>query len=280
MIRVPVLTVAITLFSVTAASANWDEYCPALDIRGPVKSITVYDSRIDRKTGEVIGQPRKMSDTTVAYDRRKVTQVTYEVDTPYEAMLKMFPTDVMEYDASGRLLRHTLKLDGTSDHHTTRCEYDRDGRVLLVTKQSKNPEFDGRTIAYTYGRGWRRQRWQSPMAVVVTTQELDERDRPVREVKFHEVFNETSARTFEYEGTVTRTCWSATSEPDICSTTRKDAQGSLVELKVTAGSSRTVIYEYDPYGNWISERAEHVSVLAPDKTIRAVELKRRTITYW
>jgi YD repeat-containing protein len=258
------------------AEANWEDHCPPLRIRGPVASITQWTYRVDRNTGTAIGDPHKTSETSVSPDRRTVTEVLFDADSPEQIKLKMFPTTVAEYDGDGRLVSHTLKLDGREEFTVRRCGYDAAGRVSTVTQQSKSPDEDKRTITYTYGERWRKQEWKSPWATVVTTQDLDARGRPVRETRVHLTFQERSEHTFEYADDATTIC-SVETARKLCTNYRYDSNGDLVDSRSERGF-RTVTYEYDPHRNWTRQRVESATTggVTP---FRNVELHGRDITY-
>lgn len=258
------------------AEANWEDHCPELRIRGPVASITEWGYRVDRKTGTSIGDRRKISETTVSPDRRTVTEVIYDADSPIQIKLQMFPTTVFEYDGNGRLITHTLKLDGQEVFTVKRCQYDATGRVSSVAQQSKNPDDDNRKTVYAYGDGWRRQQWQSPWATVVTTQHLDALGRPVRETRIHVTFSEKHERTFEYSNNTTKICY-VDSDRMLCTSYRYDAHGNEVDSRSDRGF-RAATYEYDSYGNWTVQRVESAAT-GGVASFRNIELRRREITY-
>jgi YD repeat-containing protein len=274
----PLLCLAAACFVVGGADAeaNWEDPCPGLRIRGPVASMSHWSYRIDRSTGTAIGDAYKTSETTVSSDRRTVTEVSFDADSVEQIKSKMFPTTVSQYDGNGRLISHTLKLDGQQEFTVRRCEYDDAGRISTVTQQSKSAEQDKRRITFSYGEQWRRQEWKSPWATVVTTQHLDARGRPIREIRLHVTFQEKSERTFEYADDGTIICY-VESGRKLCTTNRYDSHGDLLESRSDRGF-RAVTYEYDSYGNWTRQRVESATV-GGVTSFRNVELHRRDITY-
>jgi YD repeat-containing protein len=269
------------LFGVAApAFANWEERCAPNTLRGSVRSITLYDVTVDQ-SGLPIREFKK-SDEQLTRDGRTRTRVVYEADTPTQIQLQMFPTHVSEYDENGRLLRAVLKLNGRDDHDVTRCEYDADGRVAVVRQSSKNFELDDRLITYSYGHRWRRERWQSPVTVAVTTQYLDSQGRPIREEYARDIpsenFRETVESVYEYDSRFTRICVSTDGQFKFCHQRRVDQHGNVVE-SISDGGTTTTAYEYDARGNWTSEKVVSTITIGGGTT-QLVRMSRREITYW
>jgi hypothetical protein len=272
----------LTLFGVAApAFANWDEHCARNPIRGPIKTITEYEIRVDRQTRQPSGQPWKRYFTEISDDGRTVTRIEYSADSPYEILLQLYPTSVSEYDDQGKLLRFTLTMGGNSHYSVTRCTYDFAGRIATVTQQTLNYEQDTRDITYTYGPDWRRELWRSTKATVITTQVLDTQGRAVREsFERHipeEHFRDSSHRSFEYTGQSTKTCISPDSGPPFCLESRKDHHDNVVSSQGPHQSS-AVTYEYDAFGNWTSRLV--VTVMnSGARPVEISELRRREFTY-
>ena len=272
---------AVCLGGATPAVAAWDEYCPPNKLRGNVRSVTLYDVTVDH-AGVPLREFKK-SDEHVTRDGRTHTRVIYEADHPFQVEQKMFPTYVSQYDDKGRLVREVLRLDGREDHTVTQCSYDTAGRLSAMHQATRDYEMGRRDVTYSYGAGWRRQRWQSPVTVSVTTQYLDTQGRPVREERVRDIprenFREEVESIYEYDDRVTRTCVSGGGTLRFCRQTRVDQHGNVVDSLTEEGGSTVTTYEYDSRGNWTTEKRVTTMPMG-SRTTQLTYWSRREITYW
>jgi YD repeat-containing protein len=149
------LVIAFVILPARPSLADFGRPCgTGKPLVGRVKSVEVTEGKIEHGTEKLYGTTSVRSRTEWSEDARTITMIEYEVDTGFQAWLRMYPTTIWQYDASGRLVRETLRLNGYTAFTTTECAYDQQGRVSKLTMRSKNREFN-RTLTYEYGPGWR-----------------------------------------------------------------------------------------------------------------------------
>lgn len=258
-----------------SAQAASSEYCKPFPFRGAVKSIEIEEPKIDQKTGAIVHVPKNV-DIAVSRDKRTVTRISYQSDFPLPGRLQRWPTTIFEYDASGRVTRETLQLDGRTEFTVTECHYDGQGRPTYMTMRSKNPEFDNRKITFAYGHGWETERFQTRVANNLTTRTLDSQGRVVKEVEVDELRGYVRAQyEFAYAGSQTTRCWQDPGNGRQCSTSVQDQHGNVVSYTGPGiAIKKNTTYEYDAAGNWTSERADAGTIsFGPPLTLRR-------ITYW
>jgi YD repeat-containing protein len=264
-----------------AFAARFD-YCPSFPHLGPVRSVTNEELTIDQKSGQELRRHTRSRDE-ISQDRRLITSVEYSVDTPLQARLKMFPTTVFEFDGAGRLLRSTLKLDGTTDYTVTECQYDQQDRLSIVMMRSQNPDFN-RRISFTYQPTVETERFQTRVTDGLTTRTLDPQGRVVKESRVRDIQGTRyvdEPTDFSYAGRRTTACYpSPVDNKRECTETLVDERGNLIESKAN-NSATSVAYEYDSFGNWTSERHSSTSTFpARPNTITMRSARARVITYW
>jgi YD repeat-containing protein len=246
-------------------------------LAGHVKAVEVTEGKIEHGSEKLYGTTSVKSRTEWSEDGHTIKTVTYDVDTGFQAWLRMYPTTIWQYDASGRLTRETLRLNGYTAFTTTECAYDQQGRVSKLTMRSKNPEFN-RTLTYDYGHGWRSERFRSSVASILTTSTLDSSGRVVREVERDELEGYVrSVREYRYGPQLKEACWEENDKRG-CTTYKYDGRGNEVEAFSVDGGRSETTYEYDATGNWTRRVTSVTDRSGTPRRIDAVVWRR--ITYW
>ncbi len=242
-----------------------------------MKTVEVTEGKIRHDTGNRYGRSFVKSRTDWSKDGRTITTVTYEVDAPFQAWLRMYPTTIWDYDAAGRLIRQTLRLNGYTAFTTTDCAYDQQGRPSTLTMRSKNPEFN-RTVTYQYGPAWRSERFLTSVASILTTSTLDSAGRVIKNVERDELRkSDRSVQEYRYGSDSSEVCWKGGDDRG-CMTSKYDAHGNEIEAVSPDGFRRTETYEYDGAGNWTKHVSSSTGFSGSPPTIDNVVWRR--ITYW
>jgi hypothetical protein len=221
-------------------------------LKGPIKDIVVTMGRYRHATGQPDGRISVEENLQFSDDRRTLTITTHERDVPGQP----FPRTICEYDASGKLVKDVMLLDGSHPFTIVEFEYDRAGRLAKSTSNSENPAFN-RTLLYEYGDGWRSERFISAVASVLTMTTLDDEGRAIREVKSDDrsgAIRTTVEHT--YAGSQVVTCATESDGARWCGTETRDSHGNRAEFVMGAfgslpASHAVERYEYDSYGNWV-----------------------------
>jgi hypothetical protein len=271
------LVIAFVILPARPSLADFGRPCgTGKPLVGRVKSVEVTEGKIEHGTEKLYGTTSVRSRTEWSEDGRTITMIEYAVDTGFQAWLRMYPTTIWQYDASGRLVRETLRLNGYTAFTTTECAYDQQGRVSKLTMRSKNREFN-RTLTYEYGPGWRSERFQSSAVSILTTSTLDSLGRVVKEIERDELERvDRSIRDYRYGSDLREVCWQENDKRG-CTTYRYDTRGNEVEAFSLEGKG-TERYEYDEAGNWTKRVTSVTDRSGSPRKIDAVVWRR--ITYW